>query len=96
MSTCELAPASARVTTQPAFATRVIGGIVALLRVWKNREAFNRLGEMSETELADIGLAPADLQAAIDRSFASDPTAKLRSLANQRAVQAAELARTVG
>lgn len=96
MSTCELAPSAARVTTQPAFATRMIGGIVALVRAWKNRSAFNRLSEMSEAELADIGLTRGDLHAAIDKAFASDPTAKLRSLANQRAATAAQLARTVG
>ncbi|MHA6643907.1 DUF1127 domain-containing protein [Mesorhizobium sp. A623] len=38
------------------------------------------MSEMTDTELADIGLTRSDLHAAIDAPFGSDPTARLRCL----------------
>jgi uncharacterized protein YjiS (DUF1127 family) len=55
-----------------------------LLRAWKNRRAFYRLGELSDAELADIGLTRSDLHVAIAAPFASDPTARLRDMAAER------------
>lgn len=46
--------------------------------------AFYRLGEMSDAELADIGLTRADLHVAIDGAFGTDPTVKLRAIASDR------------
>lgn len=96
MSTCEFASETSRITTRPAVATRVATSIAAFFRVWKNRRAFYCLGEMSDAELADIGLTRGDLRIAIDVPFGSDPTVKLRSLASQRAFDAGGLVRKVG
>jgi uncharacterized protein YjiS (DUF1127 family) len=83
--------------TRPAVApvVRIANAVSNFLRAWKNRREFYRLGEMSDTELADIGLTRADLHVAIDVPFGSDPTVKLRTLASNRAT-AAHLARKVG
>ena len=56
-------------------------------RAWKNRRAFYRLGEMSDAELADIGLTRADLHVAIDVPFGGDPTVRLGHIAEARAAQ---------
>ncbi|HEY4193254.1 MAG TPA: DUF1127 domain-containing protein [Mesorhizobium sp.] len=96
MSTCELASETPRITTRPAVAARAVNTIAAFLRAWKNRRAFYRLGEMSNAELADIGLTRADLHVAIDIPFGSDPTTRLRALASDRAASAERMARMVG
>lgn len=96
MSTYELAAETSRITTRPTVAVRALAGIVAFLRAWKNRRAFYRLGEMSDAELADIGLTRADLYVAIDVPFGSDPTVKLRTLASSRSSTAGALVRKVG
>ena len=95
MSTCEFVSDTSRVTTRPAVATRVANRFVAFFRAWKNRRVFYRLGEMSDAELADIGLTRADLHVAIDVPFGSDPTARLRSLAHNRAASAGRVLRKV-
>ena len=95
MTTYEFASDTSRITTRPAVAARVVASIAAFFRAWKNRRAFYCLGEMTDTELADIGLTRADLHVAIDVPFGSDPTVKLRTLASNRAT-AAYLARKVG
>ena len=53
-------------------------------RAWRNRREFYRLGEMSDTELADIGLTRADLHVAINGPFGADPTARLGVMAERR------------
>jgi uncharacterized protein YjiS (DUF1127 family) len=93
MNTCDLTCDTARVTTSPAFAMRVVDRIVAFFRAWKNRHAFYRLSEMTDAELADIGLTRSDLHVAVYVPIGADPTVNLRSLANQRATTAADLAR---
>ncbi|WP_457935558.1 DUF1127 domain-containing protein [Mesorhizobium sp. 10J20-29] len=75
-------------TARPSIATVVVNAIVKFLRAWKNRRAFYRLGEMSDAELADIGLTRADLNVAIDLPFGSDPTSHLGSMAETRRVEA--------
>lgn len=64
-------------------------------RAWKNRRAFYRLGELSDVELADIGLTRTDLHVAIDVPFGSDPTVRLRSIAEDRFDMIEDLARKV-
>ena len=86
---------TSRITSRPAVAMRVANGVSNLYRAWKNRRAFYRLGEMSDTELADIGLTRADLHVAIDVPFGSDPTVRLRSIAVERAETIEDLARKV-
>jgi uncharacterized protein YjiS (DUF1127 family) len=84
MTTIELASETSRITTRPAVATLVVNALANAYRAWKNRRAFYRLGEMSDAELADIGLTRADLHVAIDIPFGCDPTAKLRAIASER------------
>ena len=62
MTTFDFATETSRITSRPAVATRVANAIANVYRAWKNRRAFYRLGEMSDAELADIGLSPSDLR----------------------------------
>ncbi|ANT53860.1 DUF1127 domain-containing protein [Mesorhizobium amorphae] len=95
MTTYDFATETARITTRPAVATRVIHAVANAYQAWKNRRAFYRLGEMSDAELADIGLTRGDLHVAIDLPFGRDPTAKLRSIVSDRADTIEDLARKV-
>ncbi len=52
MSATHFAAETSRVAARPA-ATRALDTLSNLFRAWKNRRAFYRLGEMSDTELAD-------------------------------------------
>lgn len=67
-----------------AFATRAVIAVANLLRAWKNRRAVYRLGELSDFELADIGLTRSDLSVAVALPFSADPTVHLGSLAEAR------------
>ena len=84
MATYDLVSASPRITTPPAVAVRVLAAFAGLWRAWKNRRAFYRLGEMTDAELADIGLARADLRV-VEVSFGADPTQQLGAIAAERA-----------
>jgi uncharacterized protein YjiS (DUF1127 family) len=95
MTTFEFATETSRTASRPAVATRVANAAVNLYRAWKNRRAFYRLGEMSDAELADIGLTRGDLHVAIDVPFGRDPTVTLRALAADRAETVEEIARKV-
>lgn len=95
MTAIEFATETSRITTRPAVATRVLNAVADTYRAWKNRRAFYRLGEMSDTELADIGLTRADLHVAIDVPFGRDPTAKLRAIASDRVDTIEDIARKV-
>ena len=95
MTTYDFAGETSRITSRPAVATRVIVAMANFCRAWKNRRAFYRLGEMSDAELADIGLTRSDLHVAIDVPFGSDPTVRLRCIASARAGNIEDLARQV-
>ena len=84
MTTLDFATETSRISSRSAVATRVINTVANLYTAWKNRRALYRLGEMSDTELADIGLTRADLHVAIDVPFGSDPTLKLGAIATER------------
>ncbi|MDG4853631.1 MAG: DUF1127 domain-containing protein [Mesorhizobium sp.] len=95
MTTIEFASETPRITTRPAVATRVLNAVADAFRAWKNRRAFYRLGEMSDAELADIGLTRADLHVAVSVPFGRDPTVKLRAIAEERVDMIEDLARKV-
>ena len=59
-------------TSRPAIAARVWNAVADALKAWKNRREIYHLGEMSNSELADIGLTRADAARAYDASFAAD------------------------
>jgi uncharacterized protein YjiS (DUF1127 family) len=65
-------------------AARLANAVSNFLRAWKNRREFYHLGEMSDSELADIGLTRSDLNVVVDLPFGSDPTVHLGSLAEAR------------
>ena len=95
MTTFDFATETPRITSRPAVATRVANTVSNVYRAWKNRRAFYRLGEMSDAELADIGLTRADLHVAIDVPFGRDPTVILRQIASDRVETIEDLARQV-
>lgn len=82
-------------TTRETLAVRAVNAVSDLYRSWKNRRAFYRLGEMSDTELADIGLTRADLSVAINMPFGADPTERLRHITDARFTSVEEAARRV-
>jgi uncharacterized protein YjiS (DUF1127 family) len=95
MTTIDFATETSRITSRPAVAMRVANTVSNFFRAWKNRRAFYRLGEMSDAELADIGLTRADLHVAIDVPFGRDPTVILRQIASDRVETIEDLARQV-
>jgi uncharacterized protein YjiS (DUF1127 family) len=70
--------------TRPVFSARVVNAVSNFFRAWKNRRAIYHLGEMSDAELADIGLTRSDLNVVVDLPFGTDPTAHLGSVADAR------------
>ena len=78
---------------RPAISTRVLNLVWNVYSAFRNRRAIYHLGEMSDTELADIGLRRADLHVAYSAPFGVDPTAYLGVIAEMRAEEA--LARQV-
>ena len=80
---------------RPALAARASKVVARLWRAFRNRRAFQRLGEMSDAELADIGLTRADLRIAADPRFGDDPTARLGAVAQERIRLTEALARQV-
>ena len=69
--------------------------ISAAVRAWKNRREFYRLGEMSDAELADIGLYRTDLHVGVGQPFTIDPTARLGALVEARVIGGEDAARRV-
>lgn len=76
-------------TPTPADAMRNIWtAFVAWVRVVKNRRAANRLLELDERMLSDIGLSPCDLHAVLrDGSSQEDPSMQLTLLARKRGLR---------
>ena len=84
MTTLYHAPETIEAAGRPSIAVRVGTWIVNFLTAWKNRRVFYHLGEMSDSELRDIGLTRGDLSIALDLPLASDPTAHLGAMARKR------------
>ena len=95
MTTLTRASETMHAGTRPAFSTRVVNAVSDFLRAWKNRRAVYHLGEMSDTELADIGLTRSDLNVVVDLPFGTDPTAHLGSMADARVRRIEDMARRV-
>lgn len=76
-------------------ATRLLRVVADAWRAMKNRRAFYRLGELSDAELADIGLTRTDLHVAFDGPLGSDPTMRLRVIADERFNAVEDCARRV-
>lgn len=71
---------------------------VMAANVWtafRNRRELYRLGEMSDFELADIGLTRGDLHVAIDAPLGHDPTSRLGALARLNQIELERAARRI-
>lgn len=84
MTTLDHATDGLHAATRPAFVARVVNAAANAFRAMKNRRAFYRLGEMSDAELADIGLTRSDLHVVVDLPMGEDPTAHLGAIASDR------------
>lgn len=93
----ETARPVARPVTGPltALLAAIVKAVADFLRAWKNRREIYRLGEMSDTQLADIGLTRSDLSVVVDLPFARDPTRHLGALAAARQREVEAMARQV-
>jgi len=66
------------------LAMSVVRVAASFNRNWKNRRQFRRLLDMTDRELADIGIDRDDLREAWRRRVELDPTAHLNLLARSR------------
>ncbi|WP_274630031.1 DUF1127 domain-containing protein [Arvimicrobium flavum] len=73
---------------RPAISTRAAELVVSALKAYRNRRAIYHLGNLTDTELADIGLRRADLHLAARSPFGVDPTERLGVIAEARAEEA--------
>jgi uncharacterized protein YjiS (DUF1127 family) len=94
MTTLDNFSSTSRVARRPNVVLRLVQAVSNAYRAFKNRRDFYRLGELSDSELADIGLTRADLHVAVDRPFGGDPTASLSVIVRRR-VGDEEAARSV-
>ncbi len=67
------------------LAASVVAKTNALLRAIHNRREMYHLGQMSDIELADIGLRRGDLFEAVEGPVHVDPTGRLGAIADARA-----------
>ena len=95
MTTIDHTTPTARFATRTSMVARLVQGVSSLYRAFKNRREFYRLGEMSDAELADIGLTRADLHVAYGHPFAVDPTLALSAMVRRRAEDEEGAARSV-
>lgn len=58
--------------------------VASLFRAFRNRREMYHLGQMSDVELADIGLRRGDLFAVAESPLGSDPTGQLNALVKGR------------
>jgi uncharacterized protein YjiS (DUF1127 family) len=95
MSALDHCPEPMSASARPAFPVRVAQAASRFLRAWRNRREIYRLGEMSEFELADIGLTRADLHVALRAPAGVDPTSELCFAAEARAMAREQAARRI-
>ena len=67
-----------------ALFARAVNVVAETIRSWRNRKQFRRLSDMSDWELADVGLDRADLRDAWERRVETDPTVYLNLLVRSR------------
>ncbi len=63
---------------------RVVAVMRALYRAWRSRRDIARLAELSDHQLADIGLTRDDIRVARRAPLATDPTTGLAALIKER------------
>jgi uncharacterized protein YjiS (DUF1127 family) len=84
MTTLEHFSSTSHFAPRPNVIVRAAQALLNVYTAYKNRRAFYRLGELSDAELADIGLTRADLHVAVGSPFAVDPTASLSVIVRRR------------
>jgi uncharacterized protein YjiS (DUF1127 family) len=84
MTTLDHFSSTPRFAPRPNVIVRAAQALLNLYTAFKNRRQFYRLGELSDAELADIGLTRADLHVAVTSPFAIDPTASLSVVVRRR------------
>lgn len=84
MTACDCAAETSRLSVRPSAIMRLGSATFRLVTLWKNRRTFRRLSEMTDAELADIGITRADIDDATEVSFGRDPTARLMAIAGAR------------
>jgi uncharacterized protein YjiS (DUF1127 family) len=85
---------TARHAIRATWLARAVQGLGNAYTKLKNRREFYRLGELSDAELADIGLTRADLHVAVAHPFGPDPTASLSMVIRHR-LESEQAARSV-
>jgi uncharacterized protein YjiS (DUF1127 family) len=75
---------TARLAGRANVVARLVQAISSAYTAFRNRREFYRLGELSDAELADIGLTRADLHVAVGQPFGMDPTASLNTMVRRR------------
>ena len=84
MTALDFTTGSSRTTHRPALVVQGLNAAMKFYRAWRNRRQLYRLGEMTDTELKDIGLTRADLYIARAEPLRVDPTAQLRHIVVSR------------
>lgn len=95
MATIEHGTRLTRTAALEGFAVRAVNSIANFFRAWRNRREFYRLGDMSDSELADIGLTRTDLYVVSGGPFGLDPTTRLSRIARARTENMEDIARKV-
>jgi uncharacterized protein YjiS (DUF1127 family) len=86
---------SSRFAARPNTVARLVQVALNVFKAFKNRREFYRLGELSDAELADIGLTRADLHVAYGHPLGIDPTSALNVIVQRRAEDEEAAARSV-
>lgn len=77
-------PASAASARAIALVTRVAAVIKQFWRTRTNRRQASGLRDLSDHQLADIGLTRADVEIALHAPLNTDPTTRLSAMARER------------
>ena len=72
-------------TSTPSLVARLRMATVRMVRVWRYRSAVNRLHELSDYQLLDIGLRREDVRNALTSSYFADAGLHLTNAARERA-----------
>jgi uncharacterized protein YjiS (DUF1127 family) len=95
MTTLDHSSSTSHFATRPNSVARLVTALRNTYTAFKNRREFYRLGELSDAELADIGLTRSDLHVAVGHPFGIDPTASLNVIVRRRAEDEETAARSV-
>lgn len=69
----------------PSLLVRVRNTAIKFVRVWQNRRVINRLNELDDHQLLDMGLRRSDVREVMTSSFFSDAGLHLTIAARERA-----------